>query len=70
MESLPPRGQEWELIRHEAYQERLAGCPVGETFALASAFLSLVSRALPETGPAKGRSGPAEDPDPRAADGR
>ena len=30
MESLPPRGQEWELSRHEAYQDRLAARPVGE----------------------------------------
>ena len=46
LEPLPPRGQEWELSRYHAYQERLAGRPVGETFALASAFLALVSSDL------------------------
>jgi hypothetical protein len=67
MESLPPRGQEWELSRHEAYQERLAGRPVGETFALASAFLSLVSRTLPDAAPDGGRDEPPGDQDPQAA---
>ena len=43
LETLPPRGQEWELSRYRAYQDRLAGRPVGETFALASAFLTLVA---------------------------
>ena len=46
LEALPARGQEWELSRYHAYQERLAGQPVGETFSLASAFLALVSSAL------------------------
>ena len=46
LETLPPRGQEWELSRYHAYQERLAGRPVGETFSLASAFLALVSSDL------------------------
>jgi hypothetical protein len=46
LETLPPRGQEWELSRYHAYQERLAGRPVGETFSLASAFLALVSSNL------------------------
>jgi hypothetical protein len=43
LEALPPRGQEWELNRYHAYQDRLAGRPVGGTFSLASAFLTLVS---------------------------
>jgi hypothetical protein len=43
VETLPPRGQEWELSRYRAYQDRLAGRPIGETFALASAFLTLVA---------------------------
>ena len=43
LETLPPRGQEWELSRYHAYQERLASRRVGETFSLASAFLTLVS---------------------------
>jgi hypothetical protein len=46
VEALPPRGQEWELSRHKAYAERLAGRPVGESFALATAFLALVSPHL------------------------
>jgi hypothetical protein len=54
MESLPPRGQEWELSRHEAFQDRLAARPVGETFALASAFLALVSRNLRDAQVAEG----------------
>ncbi len=41
--TLPPRGQEWEMSRYHAYTDRLAGRPVGETFELASAFLTLVS---------------------------
>src|SRR5579863_2805424 len=39
--TLPPRGQEWELSRYQAYQDRLAGRPVGETFSCASAFLDV-----------------------------
>ncbi len=44
MESLPPRGQEWELSRYQAYQGHLAGRTVGETFNRAAAFLVLASR--------------------------
>jgi hypothetical protein len=43
VETLPPRGQEWELSRYQAYQDRLAARPIGETFALASAFLTVVA---------------------------
>ena len=64
VESLPPRGQEWELSRHQAYQDRLAGRPVGETFALAAAFLSLVSSTVPDAGTS------AADHDPQAAGDR
>jgi endogenous inhibitor of DNA gyrase (YacG/DUF329 family) len=46
--TLPPRGQEWEMSRYQAYQDRLAGHPVGETFSRASAFLDLVARAAEE----------------------
>ena len=42
--ALPPRGQEWELSRYEAYQDVLAGGPVGETFSRTSAFHDLVVR--------------------------
>jgi hypothetical protein len=44
MESLPPRGQEWDLSRYHAYQDHLAGRTVGETFNRAAAFLVLASR--------------------------
>jgi hypothetical protein len=76
VDSLPPRGQEWELSRHEAYQDRLAGRPVGETFADASAFLALVSRTVTEAVPAgldspRGDEDmPASGPGTQAADGR
>jgi len=43
VETLPPRGQEWELTRYQSYQDRLAARPIGETFALAAAFLTLVA---------------------------
>jgi hypothetical protein len=42
--ALPPRGQEWELSRYEAYQDLLAGHPVGETFSRTAAFHDLVVR--------------------------
>ena len=44
-DTLPPRGQEWELSRHRAYQDRLAGRTVGGTFRNAVAFLDLAARA-------------------------
>jgi hypothetical protein len=44
VETLPPRGQEWELSRYEAYQDLLAGHTVGETFGQTSRFLDLVAR--------------------------
>ena len=43
--TLPPRGQEWELSRYEAYQELLAGHSVGETFSRTAGFHDLVVRA-------------------------
>jgi hypothetical protein len=39
--ALPARGQEWEMTRYREYQARLAGTPIGETFARAAAFLRL-----------------------------
>jgi endogenous inhibitor of DNA gyrase (YacG/DUF329 family) len=45
VESLPPRGQEWEMSRYAAYQERLAGHTIGETFDRAAGFLVLAARA-------------------------
>jgi hypothetical protein len=41
VESMAPRGQAWEMSRYRAYQDRLAGHSVGETFARAAAFLTL-----------------------------
>jgi hypothetical protein len=40
---LPPRGQEWEMTRYEAYQSYLADHPIGGTFSLATAFLQHAS---------------------------
>jgi hypothetical protein len=55
VETLPPRGQEWELSRYEAYQDLLAGHTVGETFSQTSGFLDLVARtAKPEADAAAG----------------
>jgi hypothetical protein len=44
--TLPPRGQEWELSRYQAYQDLLAGRSVGETFSRASRFLDLMARSV------------------------
>ena len=30
--SLPPQAQAWEMTRYQAYQDRLAGHTIGETF--------------------------------------
>jgi hypothetical protein len=40
LRSLPPSGQAWERTRYRAYQARLAGHPVGETFGRAAQFLT------------------------------
>jgi hypothetical protein len=45
--SLPPRGQAWEMTRYQAYQARLAGHTIGETFARAAAFLKLTAAHAP-----------------------
>jgi hypothetical protein len=44
--TLPPRGQEWELSRYQAYRDLLAGHSIGETFDRTSAFLNLVGVPL------------------------
>ncbi len=46
VESLPPRGQEWEMSRYEAYQDHLADRTIGETFERAATFLILASRTV------------------------
>jgi hypothetical protein len=43
LDSLPARGQEWELTRYREYQAWLANQPVGDTFRLAAAFLRRAS---------------------------
>jgi len=43
LDSLPARGQEWEMTRYREYQARLAEQPVGETFQCAAAFLRRAS---------------------------
>jgi endogenous inhibitor of DNA gyrase (YacG/DUF329 family) len=44
--TLPPRGQEWELSRYQAYQDVLAGQRVGVTFGRTSDFHDLVVRTV------------------------
>ena len=41
--SLTPSGRDWEMTRYRAYQDQLAGRPVGETFSHAVAFLRLAA---------------------------
>jgi hypothetical protein len=45
VDTLPPRGQAWEMNRYWAYQDQLAGHTVGETFDRAATFLTLASLA-------------------------
>jgi hypothetical protein len=48
---LLPRGQSWEMRRYRAYQDRLAGHTIGETFRRAAAFLrEAAARAVPAAG--------------------
>ena len=58
---LPPRGQEWELLRYRAYQDLLAGQGIGETFGRTSAFLDLVDGTVQAAGePATAGQSPGE----------
>src|SRR5262249_41413658 len=41
--SLSPQGRAWEMARYEAYQARLAGHTVGETFGDAAGFLIMAA---------------------------
>jgi hypothetical protein len=45
VETMPPRGQEWELSRYRAYQDWLADRTIGESFDRAAAFLTLAAPA-------------------------
>jgi endogenous inhibitor of DNA gyrase (YacG/DUF329 family) len=60
---LPPRGQAWEMSRYRAYQGRLAGHTVGETFERTALFLTHVA----ETADRWTESAPAADLGPRHA---
>ena len=67
--ALPPRGQEWELSRYQAYQDVLAGRSVGETFGRTADFHDLVVRiAATSAGAAPGDSS-AEVDDERSVSG-
>jgi hypothetical protein len=59
MAAPPPKGQEWELSRHQAYQETLAGHTIGETFNRAAEFLDMVVRTAGEAAAALA-DGPVE----------
>ena len=50
VDTLAPRGQEWELSRYRDYQAWLAAGTVGETFDLAAGFLTLASAAYDAAG--------------------
>lgn len=41
LDSLPPRGQTWEMARYHAYQTHLAGHTIGETLGRAATFLTI-----------------------------
>lgn len=49
LESLPPRGQAWEMTRYQAYQAQLADHPIGETFDRTAEFLKLAANEYPVT---------------------
>jgi hypothetical protein len=67
--TLPPRGQEWELSRYEAYQELLAGRNVGETFGRTAEFHDLVVAAARAAAGAAGAAGAPSDEGERNAAG-
>jgi hypothetical protein len=54
--TLPPRGQEWELSRYQAYQDVLAGHSVGETFSRTADFHDLVVRTSLATAEAEAKA--------------
>jgi endogenous inhibitor of DNA gyrase (YacG/DUF329 family) len=63
MAAPPPKGQEWELSRHQAYEDWLASHPVGETFSRAAAFLDLVVQTAREAAPPNGDGEAKKTPD-------
>ena len=54
--SLPPNGRSWELSRYRAYQNQLAGYPVGDSLALGAEFLTQATAMAHRNRPAPGRS--------------
>ena len=61
VETLAPRGQEWELSRYEAYMDRLAGHRVCETFGRTADFHDLVARIVRSTDPQGQGSGASDE---------
>jgi hypothetical protein len=59
LDSLPSRGQEWEMTRYRAYEAQLAGHTIGETFGRAVDFLKLAAE----------QAGPLAEAGAREADG-
>jgi hypothetical protein len=59
--SLPPRAQEWEKTRYQAYCAQLAGHPLGEVFRRTATFLTLTAAnagALADLASADTHNGP------------
>jgi hypothetical protein len=54
---LSPRGQEWEADRYQAYQHRLAGQTVGDTFTRATSFLKTAAAVAEAVVPAAAPAG-------------
>jgi len=61
LDSLPARGQEWELTRYREYQAWLADQPVGDTFRLAGAFLDAGEVDVGVSAQAEVQTGPPQD---------
>jgi len=63
---LGSRARKWELSRYRAYQERLAGHDITETFTWCAEFLTLAARLAGDVGrPRSGPTGHPRDPDPQ-----
>lgn len=63
---LGSRARKWELSRYRAYQERLAGHDITETFTWCAEFLTLAASLAGEPGiPRSGTTGHANAPDPQ-----
>jgi len=59
------RARRWELSRYRAYQERLAGHDITETFTWCAEFLTLAASLAGDPGvPRSGTAGHVHDPDP------